>query len=258
MDNEIPKRDTSEEEEYHFSPEATPVMVEAASSAKKNILENIKRKNIFLAIGVLAVAFTIYKLFDILLTTNGAPPRGAVTATTFPATAPTPAITPVLSASPVVQQAGQGVGEAKALNNNLSDINKRQAEYKAGLDKLTDKVNEMQNALAMLGPQLSSLNSSVQSLATQFAAQQAQLATEKQALQQKVAKKKIRAIPKPVYFVRAMVPGRAWLATKDGGTITMSVGNTLPGYGTVESIDPVQGIITTDSGAIIGFSPADS
>lgn len=63
--------------------------------------------------------------------------------------------------------------------------------------------------------------------------------------------------PKPIYYVRAIIPGRVWLTLQDGSTLTLGRGDKLAGYGVITAIDPNQGIITLSSGAIIGYNPDD-
>lgn len=66
-----------------------------------------------------------------------------------------------------------------------------------------------------------------------------------------------KAAPKPVYYVRAIIPGRVWLTLQDGSTLTLGLGDKLAGYGVITAIDPSQGTITLSSGAIIGYNPDD-
>lgn len=62
----------------------------------------------------------------------------------------------------------------------------------------------------------------------------------------------------PLYYIKAMIQGRAWLISANGRTtLTVSSGDHLPGYGMVEQIDPYQGTITTGSGVTIQYNPAD-
>lgn len=55
------------------------------------------------------------------------------------------------------------------------------------------------------------------------------------------------------YYVSAAIPGRAWVRTPAGGTITLKVGDTLPEYGQVIKIDANQGIVSTSSGRVIDY-----
>lgn len=55
------------------------------------------------------------------------------------------------------------------------------------------------------------------------------------------------------YEVQAIVPGRAWLLTKEGNTLTVAVGDSLPGDGIVVGIDVLSGVVTTSSGKILTY-----
>lgn len=57
----------------------------------------------------------------------------------------------------------------------------------------------------------------------------------------------------PQYTVEAVVPQRAWLQTADGSTMTVMIGDDLPGLGAVVSIDPYSGNVTTASGTVIKY-----
>ena len=60
------------------------------------------------------------------------------------------------------------------------------------------------------------------------------------------------------YYIQAVIPGRAWLVSSQGLTITVREGTSVPGYGIVKLIDPNQGRILTSSGRTITFSQQDS
>ena len=57
----------------------------------------------------------------------------------------------------------------------------------------------------------------------------------------------------PQYTVEAVVPQRAWLQAGDGSTITVMIGDDIPGLGAVVSIDPYSGNVTTASGTVIKY-----
>lgn len=54
--------------------------------------------------------------------------------------------------------------------------------------------------------------------------------------------------PEPIYeiVVQAVIPGRAWLRDVKGRLLTVQVGDQIPGYGTVISIDAHKGIVRTN------------
>ena len=68
----------------------------------------------------------------------------------------------------------------------------------------------------------------------------------------RIAKKK-RIKPRN-YSVRAIIEGRAWVKWDKGGSLTVTVGDSIPTYGKVTAIHPVEGIVQTSSGRVIQFS----
>lgn len=55
------------------------------------------------------------------------------------------------------------------------------------------------------------------------------------------------------YRLQAAIPGRAWLLRSDGANVTVSLGERLPGLGTVVGIDPNEGVVLMSSGATIKY-----
>ncbi len=48
--------------------------------------------------------------------------------------------------------------------------------------------------------------------------------------------------------MQAIIPGRAWLKSDSGDTVTVAEGDLLKGYGRVTKIDPYDGVVTIDNG----------
>lgn len=59
------------------------------------------------------------------------------------------------------------------------------------------------------------------------------------------------AEPKMIYTVQAIIPGRAWLKTDSGETVTVAEGDILKDYGRIVKIDPYDGIVAIDTGSKI-------
>jgi hypothetical protein len=57
--------------------------------------------------------------------------------------------------------------------------------------------------------------------------------------------------PKAAYTVSAIIPGRAWLKSEGGETVTVAEGDTLKGYGRIMKIDPYDGVVELDVGGKI-------
>lgn len=53
------------------------------------------------------------------------------------------------------------------------------------------------------------------------------------------------------YAILAVVPGRAWLKSEHGKTITVKVGDTLGGYGEIKAISARKGMVLMEDGSVI-------
>jgi len=54
--------------------------------------------------------------------------------------------------------------------------------------------------------------------------------------------------PRVGYSVQAIIPGRAWLRSDSGDTVTVAEGDMLRGLGRIARIDPYDGIVNIDTG----------
>ncbi len=149
--------------------------------------------------------------------------------------------------------------------NTLMDMQKN---MQANLVAMNDKVN------ALTG-QLNTLNSNNQVLQQQLSQLLSKLQSMQQSLDEAIASAKARpqiqatrshairsrhyepAIPRLNYFVQAIIPGRAWLISSQGKTVTVRVGSIIPGYGTVKFIDAKQGRVMMSSSKVFVFNQAD-
>lgn len=254
MDNETFKSEKMEDE-YHFSEaESIPTFTETAP--KKNILADIKRKHFIIAFVAIVLILGVYKLVNVIFTSNNSQANKSQQVSSVinkqqqveQVANAKQVVTPVM---PMQQTQEFHQQVSTLINERLSSI---ESQNQANLDKLSSQINELQNTVTNLDERLNKLSNIAQDLITQ----QQQIAAQKMAVKQKTLIKKQVVIPKPIYYVRAVVPGRAWLETQHGKTITVSLGDNLPGYGVITAIDTNQGTLTTSLGAIIGYSPDDS
>ena len=56
-----------------------------------------------------------------------------------------------------------------------------------------------------------------------------------------------------VYYIQAIIPGRAWIRTSNGQTITVTYNDEIAGLGKVTKIDAENGLVVTSSGAKIAY-----
>jgi len=135
--------------------------------------------------------------------------------------------------------------------------------------KLTQTLQVIQQQNVQLTQQLVEMNGRVQTLESAFnqsnqaveglAQQVVQLQSNPLNAKKPQSEKKFIPTPavddeKPQYTVEAVVPQRAWLQTAEGNTVTVMVGDSLPGLGAVATIDPYSGNVTMSSGKVLKYA----
>lgn len=235
MDDESPK---TSDEEYHFSDLETSDLYGSDEQGGAGAATRTKKmRRVLFIFGIVIILFLAYKIFDVFL---GAP--------TTQKKAPAPVQQPALPRVPV--QTIQPIASVPA-----------PAEVDA-IQRVQTDVNDIKNSLADLQGTLSTLNYSLQGLTEQMKQQQTILESQEKLLKvlqpkPKAKPKTTRAITKKrkLYYVDAMIPGRAWLKTRNGDeTITVSEGDKILGYqGVVVQIDANAGEVVMSSGQIIRY-----
>ncbi len=130
--------------------------------------------------------------------------------------------------------------------------------------KLTQTLEAIQKQNQMLTQQMTELSSRVvgiESTLNQSNQVVEGLSQQVVTLKKKEAPAQLSPLPQlaqslpeaPQYTVEAVVPQRAWLQAGDGSTVTVMIGDDLPGLGAVVSIDPYSGNVTTASGTVIKY-----
>jgi intracellular multiplication protein IcmG len=128
--------------------------------------------------------------------------------------------------------------DVSAINSKLNGIN-------TTVNQLNDKIANLNNVLTMLTAKLEQQSSEIAILTER---------TKPKPVRRVV----VRRAAGPMFYVQAIIPGRAWLIATNGSTITVREGTAIPGYGVVKLIDPNQGRVVTSSGQVIRFSQQDS
>ena len=248
----------------------------------------MKRRITVLVIGSIITIFIVYKLFtiffgskDIAMKTVPIKKKGAAQGMIKPQTTTIPPLTiesslPV-SAKPekkkedIVQSSAESTNMDEHANKFLkaAETNK---EYLANLrqenEKLMAQIEHQQlsnqSRIGVLEDRISSLEGgidgldrTIRSLTTQLQHNQVSQKTlnEYKARLHKSKEQVVRHNKR--YYVKAVIPGRAWLVGVDGTALTVRVGNAIPGYGKVVAINSYDGTITTSSGIKIYYGSGD-
>lgn len=230
-DEEYKLQDSTTESASHFS--GATVSPDPASA----ILEKTQRHHIFLIVFIIFASLGIYKIVGALLHRVHATSQPKVVAKMQK------------PAAPVIPAAVQA---NMALDNRFNHVEQEQRELQSHLQAFDSDLSDIKSTLADLNSRLGDMNEQTQLLRSQ---QNAFLQKQQKAETKQIERKK--SAPKPIYYVRAIIPGRVWLTLQDGSTLTLGMGDKLVGYGVITAIDPNQGTITLSSGAIIGYNPDD-
>lgn len=154
----------------------------------------------------------------------------------------TAAATPSGAVIPPTSVIDQGIAAMTATENNLTaqmqstsaqKINEFEAQNKAlrdQLDTLNARMSTMENQLNQL----------VQALMKQNQSQAVTPASPVETAQP--------AVPKIAYSVQAIIPGRAWLRSDSGETVTVAEGDVIKDAGRVTKIDPYDGVVEINVG----------
>ena len=236
MDN---KNNNNIDEEYKFqdSTESTSNFSSIANNKDfaSTFFEKTRRRHIFLLLLMLAVSLGIYKVVSQLMHRFSA--SKSVTAK-------------IQKSTTVVKPTALQMNNA--IMNRLNQIEHQQHEFQSQIQGVDSEFNNLKSTLADYHSRLLSLDEQTQQLQTQ---QDIFLQKQKNEEMKRIQEKKLA--PKPIYYVRAIIPGRVWLSLQDGSTLTLGLGDKLTGYGVITAIYPEQRTISLSSGAVIGYNPDD-
>jgi uncharacterized coiled-coil protein SlyX len=158
--------------------------------------------------------------------------------------------------------------ELEALEENVKKSQERMGKLESKFSELMDSMGSLNQGMSQVTRELSTISDSVQKLnkdvktlksQSQAPAQQAP-AQQQQGLKQQpdekyetkpVASGQMSVGSTPTMSVHAIIPGRAWLKSKDGSTITVTEGDSLDRYGKVLVIDASNGVVITSSGVTL-------
>lgn len=238
MDKKIHDQDAEEEYKLQSSQRESGAHFSEQNNSSETasaILEKTKRQHIFLVLILILASLGAYKVVNRLM--QGASSRVKMA---------TKLAKPALPTVPAAVQANNVIA------NRFTHLELQQRDLKSDFQAFDSELSDVKSTLAELNMRFAQINDQMQTLHMQ---QEAFLQKQQKAESKIIARKK--AAPKPIYFVRAIIPGRVWLTMQDGSTLTLGRGDKLSGYGFITAIDPKQGSVTLSSGAVIGYNPDD-
>lgn len=213
------------------------------------------KRNALIAVGLIVFAMVMYKLVGYMFSSKTEPVKPEIAPITQVTPQPVQTITPVPA-----QQVQPVVTADPGLSKKVSAIEIAQQSIRSEVSSLSDQVNTVNASINNLNAQITTLSQTVNNLANQVARQSDEISilmSRTRPKQIKPVARQVRVQP-IVYYIQAVIPGRAWLIGTNGSTLTVRDGTKIPGYGVVKLIDSIQGRILTSSGQVIRFSQDDS
>ena len=251
--------DIQDDSEYENSENA----LGSASYAPEN---NIKR-NALIAVGIVVLLMILYKFFGTVFSNEKSSTASgekqsqssSLAQNNSTNTSPSKVSDPINQPSSQPSISNQTMSE-KDVDRKLSTIDVSQQSLRSDVDNLSNQVQQVNGHLTEMSGQMAELNRMISALNTKINEQNQDMERLRAQLHHKKRKKLAAKPSKPpeIFHIQALIPGRAWLNSSHGTTITVRVGSKVPGYGTVKLIDPHQSRVLTSSGKIILFDHHDS
>lgn len=157
---------------------------------------------------------------------------------------------PPISSQPAQTTATTPVSSSPALSAS-DEMASMGSRTQTEIQNLKSQLSDMQNSLSAVQTQNQQLQQALSALTEQLQT----LSTEvNQALMKRRPGVRAKLM---VYHLRAVVPDRAWIASNNGQSFSVTIGNHVRDYGTVQAIDAQNGIIKTSSGRVIKYGAND-
>lgn len=151
-----------------------------------------------------------------------------------------------------------------ATSKKLSSLQQTQNDMGATLQNVNGQLNSMSSEMSDLSSKITTLSANLAVLSEKLEEQTREIErlTSQNAKRQVVSHPRIvshhLSKPAETYFIQALIPGRAWLLSSSGSSITVREGSPVAGYGVVKFIDVERGRVLMSSGRVIKFGQVDS
>lgn len=243
-----------DDEENSWNPDHK---IEPEQPAKKNIL-----RNALIAILIAVLLMAGYAFLSPLLTKKQ---EVVTTKKTTEITTEKPIVPQSRIEPEPVMPTPSPQPASSQVNDKLNALEQGQQSLRMEMNTLTGQFSGVQNNIGNLSAQISRQNEVLTQLSRTVTEQAQIIAALNDRLQEAKKPTPVVRAPKSYvkkitihYFLKAIVPGRAWLVASNGSTLTVREGSHVPGYGVVKLIDAQQGRVVMRSGRVIRFSPEDS
>ena len=143
------------------------------------------------------------------------------------------------------------VNNQKNIQNTMSGFNQQVSQMTSQMNTLAGNIQTLQQQLVDMQTKQALIISSIEELNKSQKSRPTVIHH-----QQKTYRERVFVGPRYFvhYYIQAIIPGRAWLINSEGQTLTVRLGSNVPGYGSVQAIDPLQGRVRMSSGKILKFN----
>jgi len=128
---------------------------------------------------------------------------------------------------------------------NTAIMNTLQTQYAQKVSDYEMQASQLRNDMKTLKAQVADVEQAFHQLSTLL---QKQAANSTREASMPAEAKAPQTAKQTGYSVQAIIPGRAWLKSDSGDTVTVAEGDILRGVGRVVRIDPYDGIVNLDTG----------
>jgi len=242
---------TSTEDEFHFSEaEESTSYASVADSREGKKSGKLTRRNLLIAIVVIVVAFSLYKLTGVFFGSSGTQKRTPTVITT-PHKIKSISQATVIKAPTQLSVKPAATALSSSLLHQFSQMEEYQVQSRQQVDSISNTLSSLSNSIENLQGSVAAINQQLQTISSQLQRQHAAIRALRP---KKVKRTKRRTVPiRSTWYIQALVPGRAWLFQTNGKNITARVGDLLAGYGRVKDISIIKGVVKMSSGVIIRY-----
>ena len=143
------------------------------------------------------------------------------------------------------------VNNQKNIQNTMNGFNQQISQMTSQMNTLAGNIQTLQQQLVDMQTKQAVIISSIEELAKSPRPRQSVVHHQEKSYRERVFVGPRYFIH---YYIQAIIPGRAWLINSEGQTLTVRLGSNVPGYGSVQAIDPLQGRVRMSSGKILRFN----
>ncbi|MAZ78042.1 MAG: hypothetical protein CMF39_05135 [Legionellaceae bacterium] len=252
-----PYKDDDKNKEYRPFDENQDVQYDFTEEAgKKKMLSKFRSKPVLAVVAIIILVGVVYKVVQVVKADHQKPSLPAVSEQSKLASinaqakqANLEAIKKQEAAEKVLNQklAAQKAQQVEESQKSIVQLRQMQTQTQQHLASVDQSLQQVSNQLSVVATQVGKLSAQMQALQAEKS-HEAQLKAEMKKKQDAVTRAKLN------YFVQAVIPGRAWLKSPNGQSLTVTVGDTIPAYGQVLSIDSYSGSVVTSSGHVIQYA----